>query len=722
MPSRATSVPCWKVGQSRPGGRPWVERIVRYVRQRRKTLTGAGLAAAATILLMTGAFGVWRFFGEWRLGRVVLTTTGPALTTVALPESGDEPITEPFDVGTHTTLALPAGDYRLRAQGPGLLGQTYRLAVNRGETRRYRLSLEQNCLLNDLSIPYPRAGDALILGPGKADLIEWAGQTLLRRDVKSGSTIWNSAQPDDPSEPGSDSFAWMQRLALVDADGGERPGTLVKPAPDLDGDGTGDVVMAFARTPSLLAVSGRDGSKFWTFSVTNGGRGGPDRLGPHELAQALEKTPSTSDSKSLPTVNGGRVIGSPALVQIDGDGVVDLVALFFVFDDSTGSAFSFGVDGSVTHFEKLQPGRRVIAAISGRTGRALWSRPLDSTTMSRPWLWDHVNRWSATPLPFEAFDSEIAVAPGRTEPLIAQVVGSRWTELDPANGQTRGRPIDFGFVPQRPIQSADLDGDGAPDVLALGPGKRGYSDAPLVAFSTATGQLLWRENVTAYYTPQPAIPAHEWPLMEDLDGDGRAEVVIPDVGELAPGSRALYQGLRLLDGATGQTRWAHPMRPKTGWPDGLAHVKVGLDLDGDGVRDIVAVSRYDGRNPGTYSMGKPLDRAHVYVDALSGKDGHPLWWWRDDVTDYKDVRESGRRAGGAAVATAGRCSWFRSAARARERPTRRARFTIIWHLWYISLKPRPAVRCTRSRGYHGPGWPISTATAWRTSGARSTAS
>jgi serine/threonine protein kinase len=615
---------------------PPVERLVRYVRQRRKTLRGAGVVAAATVLLMIGAFGAWRYYSAWRLGHVVLTTSGPALTTVVLPASGDEPIAESFDVGTHATVSLPAGDYRLRVQGAGLVGQTYRLAVNRGESRSYRLTLDKNSLMNDLSIPYPLAGDAMMLKRGKADLIEWTGQTLLRRDLSKGQAIWNAALAEEPSAPGHDSFAWMQRLALVG--GGERPGTLVNPAPDLDGDGTGDVIMAFARTPSILAVSGRDGSMLWAYSATLDGRGGPDPLGPDELAKAFEETDLAGGGKRQLIVKGGRVIESPAPVEIDGDGVSDLLALFFVFDDPTGTAFSFGVDGSVLHFEKLQPGRRVIAAISGRTGRALWSRTLDSTTMSRPWLWDRLNRWSATPLPFDAVDSEIAVVPGRKGPIIAQVVGSQWTELDPTTGQTRGQPIEFGFVPGRPVQYADLDGDGAPEMLALGPSKAGYSEPPLVAVSFATGQRLWAERVTGYHTPQAAIPAREWPLVEDLDGDGRAEVVIPDFGALPPRNFANYEGLRLLDGATGQTRWTRPMRPSTGWPDGLAHLIAGPDLDGDGTRDVVAVSRYDGRNPGTYFMGRPLDRACLYVDALSGTNGHPLWWWHEDVTDFKQSR------------------------------------------------------------------------------------
>jgi tRNA A-37 threonylcarbamoyl transferase component Bud32 len=164
------------------------EIVVRYVRARKKSLAAAAILVAATVLLMVGSFLGWRSYADWRLGRVVLTTAGPALSAVVLPESGEEPVGEPFDIGTHTALSLPAGDYRLRVQGAGLLGQTYHLAINRGESRSYRVSLDAS-LLGDLSIPYPPAGDALMLKPGKADLIEWTADSLVRWGGGGGKPI-----------------------------------------------------------------------------------------------------------------------------------------------------------------------------------------------------------------------------------------------------------------------------------------------------------------------------------------------------------------------------------------------------------------------------------------------------------------------------------------------------------------------------------------------------
>ncbi len=155
---------------------PVVERIVRYVRQRRKTLAGAGVAAAATVLLMAAALVSWRYYADWRLGRVELTADGPPLAAEVLPESGsDQPITDPFDVGARAVISLPAGDYRLRVRGAGLLSQTYKVAFHRGETRAHHLTLSDNRLLGAESIPFSvgHRNCHVEAGQGRLHRVEW---------------------------------------------------------------------------------------------------------------------------------------------------------------------------------------------------------------------------------------------------------------------------------------------------------------------------------------------------------------------------------------------------------------------------------------------------------------------------------------------------------------------------------------------------------------------
>jgi hypothetical protein len=109
-------------------------------------LTRAMILAVAAMAGLVG-LASWRSYAESRLGRVELTNDGPPLIAQLLTESGDGPLGDPFEVVTRSTLALPAGDYRLRVHGAGRLGRTYRLAVNRRETRAHALSLDEGRLL-----------------------------------------------------------------------------------------------------------------------------------------------------------------------------------------------------------------------------------------------------------------------------------------------------------------------------------------------------------------------------------------------------------------------------------------------------------------------------------------------------------------------------------------------------------------------------------------------
>src|SRR5262249_43265728 len=151
----------------------------------------------------------------------------------------------------------------------------------------------------------------------------------------------------------------------------------------------------------------------------------------------------------------------------------------------------------------------------------------------------------------------------------------------------------------------------------------------LVAFSAQTGRALWAATAGSAYEPLSLAAPLEWPLVADLDGDGRSEVVIPDWQRLPPSGSSL--GIQMLDGATGKRRWGLPLRPLTKSHDGLSQLVAAPDLDHDGVRDIVAISRFDGRRPFHLFRDNPLEPVRIYADAISGKDGRHLWWWSTDV-------------------------------------------------------------------------------------------
>ena len=113
----------------------------------RRAIRVAAASAAATALVILGGIGAWRYFNDQRLGRIELSTDGPPLSVQVYDEAGERPIGEPVDLVTKTTLSLREGDYRLRVNGAGRMGRTYRFLVNRGATVDHQLSLDEGRLL-----------------------------------------------------------------------------------------------------------------------------------------------------------------------------------------------------------------------------------------------------------------------------------------------------------------------------------------------------------------------------------------------------------------------------------------------------------------------------------------------------------------------------------------------------------------------------------------------
>ena len=123
-----------------------------------------------------------------------------------------------------------------------------------------------------------------------------------------------------------------------------------------------------------------------------------------------------------------------------------------------------------------------------------------------------------------------------------------------------------------------------------------------------------------------------WPWVADLDGDGKAAVVVPIIARTRRLPYESWGGVELLDGATGAPQWQH--RLKLSASSHLCEqLLVGPDIDGDGRRDLfvaTTASCQGGRRRGEWT---PKDA--VFVDALSGKDGHTLWWWQSEDDHYR---------------------------------------------------------------------------------------
>jgi tRNA A-37 threonylcarbamoyl transferase component Bud32/outer membrane protein assembly factor BamB len=512
----------------------------------------ATAGVAALVLLVVLLVLDWRHHA--RMGSLELSTNGQALRAEVFAEDGVTLVVPPLTAPTQEPLRLPEGNYRVRLSAPQHLGETISLFVKRGTTTARRVDLSERVL----GAPLPSTGvfEFVPRGKGHDVLTATSADTLSRYDGATGKQRWTVTLGPDNRPTKAKSADEEKRSYFFSspwpAAGGPR---LLGRWRSPDGEGMEYLVWVNFAGSALLALSGTDGKFLWDFRASK-------------------------------------------------------IRACFAADD--------------------QGPPLVLALVSGPTGQ--WAEALDARTGRSVW-----------PSPYrlksaELGDPQVVNVDGR--PVLVFVAGSRLIGLGPRTGKLAWPPVEQGLVPFGAPAFADLNGDGRLDMVFRGrldevfhhPEKR-PSPRPggtVRAVTVPTGEVLWEHKLPENRTDSTEhgwLPTHELggartstetgilrgPLPIDLNGDGKAEVIVPhERGTIA-----------VLDGSSGQVRWASQPVSHWGRPS-VAGVLVGPDLDGDGWRDLFVVNMV---------LGVKLPRrveytsedALIRVQALSGATGKPLW-------------------------------------------------------------------------------------------------
>jgi tRNA A-37 threonylcarbamoyl transferase component Bud32 len=321
-------------------------RLRRWAARRRpqaKLVAGVtAVAVLATLALVVAGQAWWNAHKEAPRGAVTLKIEGsPARGEVLSRDDRDrkvgKPSMPPFTLPTESPLELPGGWHRLRVIRPGLLSEEYELFIEQGQHRTFTVGSNDRQLWEPTPIKGAVAGDfgilrlateppqgpALPLGEKYAVILQRLGKKAMPENANAesweknqlvGGVLWELRlkQQDHPTLARLGDSEWlgfcMGLLSFGWEDNGDRqsPPTreLLQPAPDLDGDGVGDLVFAFNRF--VLAVSGKDGKVLW--------------------CRELRSNLALKEGEPRTALNG-----PPFLADVDGDGHPDLILVHGAF-------------------------------------------------------------------------------------------------------------------------------------------------------------------------------------------------------------------------------------------------------------------------------------------------------------------------------------------------------------------------------------------------------
>ena len=584
-----------------------LQKAVRWARQNQRRVKRSATTVVATCAVLAIAVFGWQAYQGAQVCQLRLEGAPSVVATIQDPDSTDAAVNaQSVSLPMPQATPINSGEIQVEVQGAEAGRRTYQLDLIAGQ--EYEIEIPSEAPAREELLKLPRFYSVWQTAQ-QTRLVCFVSQGVQLWDL-TGEMLWEVPAPGDGFRPGA--------VTLASPAVGQRI--------DFNRDGQDDLVLTSGKQAALVVLNGANGSLLW-------------RADGFDQTVTVPNRPAT-DATSNPYEIQSALVQQPSVVSdLNADGTPDVVVTGLSHDHSVSMDFVKGDPGTA----------RWVAAVSGADGALLWQADL-----AFRWFATQLNSGDGSqsvavgaqevPDIFRYFPSgSFSVTAGRSggtsfrDGLVFRDVEStrdRHGEhvmmpdaCHVINGFAEGMPMgslglmagthlvhldsqtgrilwqqDTQRLPTRSVRWSDCDGDQVDDAILIDqPGSGGTRCS---VWSVAKQSLLWEKDLAVYDVQS------DWPLITDLDGDGKAECLLAakqgGTGESLP-----WGELICVDAATGGLRWSRKQLTMDMQVDRFQQLE---DVDHDGVADLVIATLWG-------------DRFQPYLDVVSGKDGQTLASW-----------------------------------------------------------------------------------------------
>ena len=332
------------------------ERTVRWVQRRKKQVAIAAITAAATLIVAIVSIISFHSFAASRLAHfnVSVVPGEEHLKVEVLDESDQKPVAT-FTAPTQQPQEIPPGHYHVRLSKTGQLSETSQFDAAVGASYSTIAAISPRNLW-ETQLGYGDTAEVARLD-GRDDVFLANQDGLRRLHGGTGQPIWQTSVASKDQPLVEKAFHGIQYhwpfFNLNELGLGRASPALVRPALDLDGDGTPDLIWASRSSAALLALSGKSGKLLWC----------------HRSQASLPDNIHEKDvqSRGSTGANAGIIVGEPLVAEAGGKKIIAAIsALSTEVIMVNGRGWVYGKPQTWLEGDRRRD-----------SGRSLWRRQLD---------------------------------------------------------------------------------------------------------------------------------------------------------------------------------------------------------------------------------------------------------------------------------------------------------------------------------------------------------